>query len=564
MFRSSSPGIRGYASLVVMLLLALLVAGVLAYQAQDAARSQRDIAEQTLTEYAAFASERFGDRAGMTLTALQMLSLQLPVSLEDASPDVELPSVEAYRTNALEQAAWCGCLDDSAVFFRLDRRNAALTTAGSGGLSVGPWIEQIVAGQSEPAPEQFAFGEAPLREGRNVPYAFQSRRSDVVMGTVEGASRTLVYYQVHSSDGSPVAIYGYEAGTAALVAPVFRRILSTTHLLPRPLIGEMPNDSALTIVVTDTAANQAFRSNEAALSPYTTADTLPDPWDGLIVRASLRPGMAGELVIGGLPHSRLPLLLALLGLTAALMVGALVQLHRHQELVRARANFVAGVSHELRTPLTQIRLYADLLRTGRLSAENQERSARVIEQEARRLSHLVENVLRFSSSRNGAARPAVEPRALAPLTREIMEDFAPLASARGAELVAELDESVTALVEPDAFRQIVLNLLDNAVKYGPAGQRIRVRLEEVEGAARVAVDDQGEGVPAHDRERIWEPYTRLDRAVDSGMGGSGIGLSVVRELVERQGGRVAVTDAEGGGARFAVELPAAPSGSEAA
>ncbi len=119
-----------------------------------------------------------------------------------------------------------------------------------------------------------------------------------------------------------------------------------------------------------------------------------------------------------------------------------------------------------------------------------------------------------------------------------------------------LSDGVVAPVDADALRQMLVNLLDNAVKYGPADQLITVRLEAAEGKACIRVEDQGPGIPAADRERIWGRFWRLERDRGTAVAGTGIGLSVVRELVALHGGRAWAEDARGGvGACFVIELP---------
>ena len=115
-----------------------------------------------------------------------------------------------------------------------------------------------------------------------------------------------------------------------------------------------------------------------------------------------------------------------------------------------------------------------------------------------------------------------------------------------------------ARADRDALKQVLLNLLDNAVKYGPVGQTVTVGTRlATNGRVQVWVDDQGSGISARDKARVWEPFRRLDRAVEAGISGNGIGLAVVRELVVAQGGTVTVLDAPGGGASFVVSLRAA-------
>ena len=215
------------------------------------------------------------------------------------------------------------------------------------------------------------------------------------------------------------------------------------------------------------------------------------------MRVSLNKAFAPQLVVGGLPDSRLPILVALFVLAAGLLTVAVVQLRRQQQLARLRTEFVSGVSHELRTPLAQIRWFAELLHLGKLRTDDErERSAGIIDQEARRLTYLVENVLNFSRAEKGTNRVSPEP---AEIDREIQESldlFAPLARARGMTIRASLGINAMMRVDRNALRQILLNLLDNAAKYGPAGQTITVGSQIVGDRARIWVEDEGPGYPA--------------------------------------------------------------------
>jgi signal transduction histidine kinase len=223
-----------------------------------------------------------------------------------------------------------------------------------------------------------------------------------------------------------------------------------------------------------------------------------------------------------------------------------------------RADFVASVSHELRTPLAQIRLFSETLLLGRVRSETEgRRSLEIIQQESRRLTHLVENVLYFARSERGAQRLSYVPTRLTRLTAELIEAFAPLARSGRAAVVLDARADVDVPVDAGAMRQILLNLLDNAVKYGPQDQTIVVTIDRRGGHAVMTVDDEGPGVPADARGRIWQPYSRLATASASAVAGTGIGLAVVRDLVALHGGAAYVTDAPGGGARFVIEVPGA-------
>jgi signal transduction histidine kinase len=248
----------------------------------------------------------------------------------------------------------------------------------------------------------------------------------------------------------------------------------------------------------------------------------------------------------------------LLALSGALALAALLQLRREHQLASLRSDFVSSVSHELRTPLAQIRLFSETLLLNRIrSAEEGRRALEIIQQESRRLAHLVDNVLFFSRSERGVERVSPRPLALAPLASELVEAFLPLARSGRSDVRVDARDGVDALVDPAAFRQILLNLLDNAVKYGRPDQTIVVTIEQRGDTAALIVSDQGPGVPPDARTRIFAPYSRLVTASSSAVAGTGIGLSVVRELVRLHGAAVRVEDAPGGGASFVVEFRSA-------
>src|SRR5690606_28874552 len=248
---------------------------------------------------------------------------------------------------------------------------------------------------------------------------------------------------------------------------------------------------------------------------------LPEFMGGMRVRTEVRPELAGDLVIGGLPRSRLPFLFTLLAIAATLAAVAVRQLRREQELAQLREDFVASVSHELRTPLAQIRLFLETLRLGRVTTDAQrDWSLGNIDRETTRLAHLVDNVLQFSGGERRA--PRLQPT---DLTREVshtVETFEPLATARRARLVQRLEEGVVALTDADWFRQVLTNVLDNAVKYGPPGQTVTVTLGRHDDRAIVAVEDEGPGVSQEDGAAIWQPFFRGEAARASAAGGSGI------------------------------------------
>jgi signal transduction histidine kinase len=276
----------------------------------------------------------------------------------------------------------------------------------------------------------------------------------------------------------------------------------------------------------------------------------------------VRPQQANALVIGGLPKSHLPFLLGVLALAAALSVVAVMQLRRETELARMRSDFVSNVSHELRTPLAQIRLFTETLRFGRArTPAEREWSLAHIDRETTRLGHLVDNVLRFGRvGHDDATRPA--PTDVAAEVHRITAEFLPLAASRQADIQTHIEPTPRVLLRPDTLPRILLNLLDNAVKYGPAGQTVTVAVTVRNGAVEISVADQGPGVKPSERESVFQPFQRGSAAVIAA--GSGIGLTVVKDLAEQNGARVWVETAPGAGkaegsARFVLSIPIFPS-----
>jgi signal transduction histidine kinase len=347
---------------------------------------------------------------------------------------------------------------------------------------------------------------------------------------------------------------GFSACLSGAESP-FRQVMTAERALPPGVAGNAAADSLFSVRVASGRTGPVFASPVSYVSPYHGTALLGTEFGDLAVEVTLRSDLADRLVIGGLPASPTPLAAGLLGLSTLLVITALLQLRREHELITIRSDFVSNVSHELRTPLSQILIFTELLKLGRLrSKAERARSLDIIDQETRRLIRLVENVLQFSRSGTSRRRHEPETLLLGTAVQETLDAFRPLAEARGVTLKAEIPGDAQIRGDRSALRQILLNLLDNAVKYGPRGQTVSVEASGWKGRTRISVRDQGPGIPHDDRERIWQGYYRLQRESRSAVAGSGIGLAVVRSLASEMGGRTWVEDAEAGGARFVVEL----------
>jgi signal transduction histidine kinase len=338
---------------------------------------------------------------------------------------------------------------------------------------------------------------------------------------------------------------------------LLRGAMSDRDLLPAAFTKGRPVRELVQLQVTDAHGRSLFESDTVRRWALDDTAALGAPFGSMRVRAQIRNSQADGLVIGGLPRSRLPFLLALLAVAAALSFVAIGQIRREGELARLRADFVASISHELRTPLAQMRLYLETLRLGRFTTDAQRAwSLDNVERETTRLAHLVERVLRFSRSTR-ADEDARQPVDVAAELARIVTEFQPLADARGARLATDIGEVPRVMLQADALRHIVLNLLDNAVKYGPRGQTVHLRLRGSASEVRLQIDDEGAGIPDDERESVWRPYQRGRSAGHTA--GSGIGLSIVRDVVRQHGGDAWVADGDDATrSRIVVTFPALP------
>jgi signal transduction histidine kinase len=332
-------------------------------------------------------------------------------------------------------------------------------------------------------------------------------------------------------------------------------VIRETSALPAHLTDSLPNDSLVSIRITT--------AEGLPLAEYRLANTLPHRVErklvsppGLITTVSLSSGLSKRLVHGAPPGESVWIFGGMAGIAVILLAAAAVLWRQDRRLAHLREQFVAGVSHELRTPLAQIRLFAETLALGRVRDDREVQQAhRVLQQETQRLTHLVENLLVFSRQERDRLllnRKAVD---VSRLVAAIVEEFEPLAQAAHARIMTDIEPGIVAEVDRDAVRQIVLNLLDNAVKYGPDGQIITVRLSSSAERAVLTVEDEGVGVAPQHQARVWERFWRGPDAIRRGKGGSGIGLTVVRDLAEKHGGNAALEAGTSTGACFVVRLP---------
>ncbi len=251
----------------------------------------------------------------------------------------------------------------------------------------------------------------------------------------------------------------------------------------------------------------------------------------------------------------------LLLLAASLML-MLLSTRRLQALARQQLEFVAGVTHELLTPLAAVRSAGQNLADGVVAEPGQvRRYGRLVEDEGRRLSTMVEQVLEFAGMQAGGRSYALKRTAPAPILDGALAEYRGVLDEKGVRIDKCLDDDLPEIMaDPAALRRAVQNLIANAVKYGAQGSWIGLSAVAGKGPEgtelRISVEDKGPGIAAADLPRLFEPFYRGKNGSVEAIPGSGLGLSLVKHIVEGHGGRVAVHSREGEGSTFTLHLPA--------
>src|SRR5690349_19625802 len=224
---------------------------------------------------------------------------------------------------------------------------------------------------------------------------------------------------------------------------------------------------------------------------------------------------------------------------------------------RLKDEFLATVSHELRTPLNSILGWSQLMRSGKLDDEAEGRALTTIERNTRALAQIIDDLLDVSRIISGKLRLDVGPIELEPVVAAALDTIKPATDAKNIELHVLLDSSTgTILGDPNRLQQVVWNLLTNAIKFTQRGGRVEVRLERVDASARITVSDTGEGISEDFLPYIFDRFRQADSTFTRLHGGLGLGLAIVRHLVEMHGGSVSAdSPGKGEGATFSVWFP---------
>ena len=424
----------------------------------------------------------------------------------------------------------CTC-DQSAgaAFVKSRQRSRAIT---GDGLRRDPEIKELVhmhekammlASQQPPSEPRYLFTNVPACE--------------------EHHSQTYVFYPLLDSHGKEIGFSGVQLDG--------KRLLE--NLLPKLMESSVsPN---LAFAVHDNANRLVYTNNERksyqlqiAFAPVFPQWMLGMDYGSVsideLARSSFRQNMTISVFV---------LVLLITGITLTLRATA-----REIRLAEAKSSFVSNVSHELKTPLALIRLFAETLELGRVKTpEKAHEYYKIINNESSRLTQLINNILDFSKIEAGRREYQFEVADAGQIVDEVIRTYEYPIRNDGFDLRVHIEQNLPAVrVDRGAISQAVLNLLNNAVKYSDSVKRIDVSVRSESDQILIDVADQGIGIPASEQTRVFDKFYRISTGLVHDRKGTGLGLTLVKHIVDAHRGAVRLTSAPGKGSRFTIELPA--------
>lgn len=239
-------------------------------------------------------------------------------------------------------------------------------------------------------------------------------------------------------------------------------------------------------------------------------------------------------------------------------VGVFFDVTRLERLEVVRQEFLSNVSHELRTPLTSIVALSETLEVGAIDdPENNRRFLSIIQKNAARMHRLIDDILELSAIEAGNVKIRPEMVRLRPLVEDVIGTLAATAAARHITMRNVVPSETEVFADPHRLVQMLTNLIDNAVKFNRDGGIVSISFSRND-RDQISVEDNGEGIPSHHLDRLFERFYRVDRARSRDLGGTGLGLAIVKHLAKSHGGEVSVTSRFGEGTQFKIELPCRP------
>ena len=347
---------------------------------------------------------------------------------------------------------------------------------------------------------------------------------------------------------SLVLALGFQLNKEYILSDFFPEVLASVDLGKDILVGILSkNDSVL------------YLQQDPTLSTYLVAENFFSHFDEWKVALFDPDGKSIEQLTGKEKQLYLALFI---GIIVVMLVGIILMVYaviHESEISRLKSEFVSNVSHELKTPLALIRMFGETLDSGIVTDEKKRRKFySIIRKESERLTHLINNVLDFSRMDAGVKEYNLHEADLVEAIRNSLEAYKFHISDHGFKIESELpDEPITIKMDNDAISQVLLNLLDNAVKYSNENKFIQVKIWRNSAFAMFSVSDQGVGISKVELHKIFDKFYRISDARTAETRGSGLGLTLAKHIVEAHRGTIEVESEVGKGSRFIVRLPLA-------
>ncbi len=328
--------------------------------------------------------------------------------------------------------------------------------------------------------------------------------------------------------GEGVLVVG-DAGRVLLANPRLRELFAAPAALEGRSLLEAVRNAEVVDAIEDAISQGAVQVREVSIGPAPVRQ----------LRFSVAPFPSGDERAGA--------------------VAVFRDVTEVRRIETVRRDFVANASHELKTPLTAIRGFAERLADVELPDATAKHAVEAILGNAKRLGVLVEDLLELSRIESGSVPLRPEAFAAGELAERLLRELDPRLRSGELEHDVRVEGAGRVMADRSALEQVLANLLDNAIKYTPAGGRVTVRVRPApDGRQRIEVEDSGLGIPRKDLPRIFERFYRVDPSRSRALGGTGLGLAIVKHLVQAMSGQIGVESQFGHGSRFWVELPGAP------
>lgn len=398
-----------------------------------------------------------------------------------------------------------------------------------------------------------------MEEGGKLPAYFEQnkvRRGDKYL------YESVVYFVVPQKPGQEAALGGFAFDAEYLRDQFFPNVLNT--LMAHNLSEEKGTSHAGVMVHLKGDYDPLAACTDWDGGKPEVEHIMEGAFPGLVLGMKLR----GTTLAAMGQHFVRTSFLILGGLSLLLACGILItyrNVNREMALARLKSDFVSNVSHELRTPLSLIRLYAETLELGRLTSQDKrEEYYRIIRKESERLTSLINNILDFSRIEAGRKEYEFRETDIAELVRNTLESYRYQIEQHGFTFEEKISENLPPMrVDREAIARSLLNLVNNALKYSQREKYLGVHLYRENGSVKLEVVDHGIGISRPEQHKIFEKFYRVGDPLVHNTKGSGLGLSLVRHIVEAHGGEVSVDSVPGQGSKFVIALPVNVAANEA-